>query len=84
LAWHRFHDVETYRWRDRYIRSSGALDRPGLGQSLPMMQKVTADEVATNLRALLAAVDIHPPYILVEHSLAASTRKCKGGYAARQ
>jgi pimeloyl-ACP methyl ester carboxylesterase len=47
-------------------------DRPGLGQSLPMMQKdsaVTADEVATNLRALLAAADIRPPYILVGHSL---------------
>lgn len=47
-------------------------DRPGLGQSLPMMQKdsaVTADEVAASLRALLAAADIRPPYILVGHSL---------------
>jgi pimeloyl-ACP methyl ester carboxylesterase len=46
-------------------------DRAGLGQSVPMMKKaaVTADEVATNLHALLAAADIHPPYILVGHSL---------------
>ena len=47
-------------------------DRAGLGQSLPMTKKdsaVTADEVATNLRALLAAADVRPPYILVGHSL---------------
>lgn len=46
--------------------------RPGLGQSLPLMDKtsaITADEVATNLHALLAAADIRPPYILVGHSL---------------
>jgi pimeloyl-ACP methyl ester carboxylesterase len=47
-------------------------DRPGLGQSQPMITKksmVTADEVVTNLRKLLEAADIHPPYILVGHSL---------------
>jgi len=46
-------------------------DRAGLGQSVPMMTKsaVTADEVATNLHALLGAADIRPPYILVGHSL---------------
>jgi pimeloyl-ACP methyl ester carboxylesterase len=46
-------------------------DRAGLGQSLPMMTKgaVTADEVVTNLHALLATADIRPPYILVGHSL---------------
>jgi pimeloyl-ACP methyl ester carboxylesterase len=47
-------------------------DRPGLGKSLPMMRKnsaVTADEVAANLHAVLAAADIRPPYILVGHSL---------------
>jgi pimeloyl-ACP methyl ester carboxylesterase len=47
-------------------------DRAGLGQSVPMMKKtsaVTADEVATNLQALLSAADIRPPYILVGHSL---------------
>jgi pimeloyl-ACP methyl ester carboxylesterase len=47
-------------------------DRAGLGQSLPMMKKssaVTADEVAINLHALLAAANIRPPYILVGHSL---------------
>jgi pimeloyl-ACP methyl ester carboxylesterase len=45
-------------------------DRAGLGQSVPMMTKsaVTADEVATNLHALLGAADIRPPYILVGHS----------------
>jgi pimeloyl-ACP methyl ester carboxylesterase len=46
-------------------------DRAGLGRSLPLMKDaaITADEVATNLRALLAAADIRPPYILVGHSL---------------
>jgi pimeloyl-ACP methyl ester carboxylesterase len=47
-------------------------DRAGLGRSVPMMNKraaVTADRVATNLHALLAAADIGPPYILVGHSL---------------
>ena len=47
-------------------------DRAGLGQSLPMKNKnstITAEEVTTNLRALLSAADIHPPYILVGHSL---------------
>jgi pimeloyl-ACP methyl ester carboxylesterase len=47
-------------------------DRPGLGESLPMMHKgapVTADQVATALHKLLAAADIRPPYILVGHSL---------------
>jgi pimeloyl-ACP methyl ester carboxylesterase len=46
-------------------------DRAGLGQSLPMIDKtaVTADKVATNLYALLAAADIRPSYILVGHSL---------------
>jgi pimeloyl-ACP methyl ester carboxylesterase len=47
-------------------------DRAGLGQSLPMKNKdsaITADEVVTNLHALLSAADIHPPYMLVGHSL---------------
>jgi pimeloyl-ACP methyl ester carboxylesterase len=47
-------------------------DRAGLGQSVPMMNKtsaVTADEVATDLEALLSAADIRPPYFLVGHSL---------------
>jgi len=38
-------------------------DRAGLGQSLPMKNKdsaITADEVATNLHALLSAADIRP------------------------
>src|SRR5690242_13890723 len=46
-------------------------DRAGLGRSLPMTKNspVTADAVAVSLRALLAAADIRPPYILVGHSL---------------
>jgi pimeloyl-ACP methyl ester carboxylesterase len=47
-------------------------DRAGLGQSMPMVNKrsaITADGVATNLHALLAAADIRAPYILVGHSL---------------
>jgi pimeloyl-ACP methyl ester carboxylesterase len=39
-------------------------DRAGLGQSLPMMNKhspVTADQVATKLRKLLATADIRSP-----------------------
>jgi pimeloyl-ACP methyl ester carboxylesterase len=47
-------------------------DRAGLGQSLPVETKdaaVTADDVATSLHGLLAAADLHPPYILVGHSL---------------
>jgi pimeloyl-ACP methyl ester carboxylesterase len=47
-------------------------DRAGLGQSLPIMNKnsaVTAEQVATNLHQLLSTADIHPPYILVGHSL---------------
>jgi len=47
-------------------------DRAGLGQSLPMKNKnsaITAEEVAADLHALLSAADIHPPFILVGHSL---------------
>ena len=47
-------------------------DRPGLGRSSSLKDKnapVTAVEVATRLRALLAAAEIQPPYILVGHSL---------------
>ena len=47
-------------------------DRLGLGQSSQLKDTravITADEVASRLHALLAATDIHPPYILVGHSL---------------
>src|SRR5579872_15267 len=47
-------------------------DRAGIGQSLPMMNKsspVTAAQVASNLHTLLVTADIHPPYMLVGHSL---------------
>jgi pimeloyl-ACP methyl ester carboxylesterase len=46
-------------------------DRAGLGRSLPMIKTspVTADAAAASLHALLDAADIHPPYLLVGHSL---------------
>ena len=47
-------------------------DRAGLGQSSQLRDTraaITADEVASRLHALLAAADVHPPYILVGHSL---------------
>jgi len=47
-------------------------DRVGLGRSSQLRDirvAITADEVASRLHALLAATDIHPPYILVGHSL---------------
>jgi pimeloyl-ACP methyl ester carboxylesterase len=47
-------------------------DRLGLGQSAQLKDTraaITADQVASRLHALLAAADIHPPYILVGHSL---------------
>lgn len=47
-------------------------DRPGLGKSVPLSNTsspITADQVATNLHALLSAAGIAPPYILVCHSL---------------
>jgi len=47
-------------------------DRVGLGQSSQLKDTraaIAADEVASRLHALLAAADIHPPYILVGHSL---------------
>jgi pimeloyl-ACP methyl ester carboxylesterase len=47
-------------------------DRVGLGQSSQLKDAraaITADEVASRLHVLLAAADIHPPYILVGHSL---------------
>jgi pimeloyl-ACP methyl ester carboxylesterase len=68
-------DVTTWKSVARPIATFARVvlyDRAGLGQSLPMMNKnaaVTADGVATNLHALLAAAEIRPPYILVGHSL---------------
>lgn len=47
-------------------------DRAGLGKSLPLVDTtspVTADRVAAQLHALLAAAALPPPYILVGHSL---------------
>jgi pimeloyl-ACP methyl ester carboxylesterase len=46
-------------------------DRAGLGGSLPLQEPgpVTAEAVATRLHALLDAVGIPPPWILVGHSL---------------
>jgi pimeloyl-ACP methyl ester carboxylesterase len=47
-------------------------DRAGLGKSLPLVDTtspITADQVAAQLHALLAAAGVPPPYILVGHSL---------------
>jgi pimeloyl-ACP methyl ester carboxylesterase len=47
-------------------------DRLGLGESAQLKDTratITADQVASRLHALLTAADIHPPYILVGHSL---------------
>lgn len=46
-------------------------DRAGLGQSQPMQadDPVTAEGVATRLHALLDAVGVPPPWVLVGHSL---------------
>lgn len=47
-------------------------DRAGLGRSLPLSSRdsaITAEEVATRLRAVLKAERIEPPFILVGHSL---------------
>lgn len=47
-------------------------DRAGLGRSLPLADKTsaaTADAVSIRLHALLTAVPVRPPYILVGHSL---------------
>lgn len=46
-------------------------DRAGLGQSQPMQAQdpVTAEAVATRLHALLDAVGVPPPWVLVGHSL---------------
>jgi alpha/beta hydrolase fold len=47
-------------------------DRVGLGQSSQLRDPraaIAADEVASSLHTLLATADMHPPYILVGHSL---------------
>jgi pimeloyl-ACP methyl ester carboxylesterase len=46
-------------------------DRAGLGQSMPFdtSAAITADRVATRLHNLLGAAGIHPPYVMVGHSL---------------
>ncbi|MFT3975345.1 MAG: alpha/beta hydrolase [Amaricoccus sp.] len=46
-------------------------DRAGLGQSQPLQaaDPVTAETVATRLHALLDAVGVPPPWVLVGHSL---------------
>jgi pimeloyl-ACP methyl ester carboxylesterase len=55
------------------LEGSGAeVYRKACGRFMPKMQKdsaIAADGMATNLRALLAAANIRPPYILVGHSL---------------
>ncbi len=43
-------------------------DRAGLGQSEKAPTPRTCEDMVTDLRKLLAASNIHPPYILVAHS----------------
>ncbi len=46
-----------------------AYDRAGIGESEPDGEFPTPRHVAENLRALLQAMDVPPPYVLVGHSL---------------
>jgi pimeloyl-ACP methyl ester carboxylesterase len=46
-----------------------AYDRPGYGWSDPQPQPLTLDGVARDLRRLLEAAVVTPPYVLVGHSL---------------
>lgn len=44
-------------------------DRPGIGDSTPNAQPRTLDYIDKDLKALLANLNVPPPYILVGHSL---------------
>ena len=44
-----------------------AYDRAGLGKSGPSTSKRTADQMVKELKALLAAADVKPPYLFVAH-----------------
>ncbi len=46
-----------------------AYNRLGIGQSSKPSEPQTGDVVVSTLRALLESLDVHPPYILVGHSL---------------
>jgi pimeloyl-ACP methyl ester carboxylesterase len=46
-----------------------AYSRPGYGQSEPTREPRDADHIVEDLRALLAARGVAPPYVLVGHSL---------------
>ena len=46
-------------------------DRAGLGWSEPRPEPRTPDQVVGELEALLEAVGVHPPYVLVGHSMGA-------------
>ncbi|MED1742321.1 alpha/beta hydrolase [Bacillus swezeyi] len=48
-----------------------AYDRAGLGNSGPSGKKRTADQMVKELKALLEAADITPPYLFVAHSFGA-------------
>jgi len=48
-------------------------DRAGTGWSDPVSLPRTLAEVTEELRALLGAADVPAPYLLVGHSLGAST-----------
>ncbi|MEC1355567.1 alpha/beta hydrolase [Bacillus sonorensis] len=46
-------------------------DRAGLGKSGPTREKRTADQMAKELKALLQAAGVKPPYLFVAHSFGA-------------
>lgn len=45
-----------------------AYDRAGLGRSAPGLRSRTAERMLAELRMLLAAAEVHAPYVLVGHS----------------
>jgi pimeloyl-ACP methyl ester carboxylesterase len=46
-----------------------AYDRPGIGKSEPTARPRTVQQMVEDLRAVLVAAQVKPPYILVGHSL---------------
>jgi pimeloyl-ACP methyl ester carboxylesterase len=59
-----------WRLQDRIAEHTRSLvyERAGLGRSDPGPQPRTAEQMARDLHALLAALDIRPPVVLVGHS----------------
>ena len=55
------------------ITSALTHDRPGLGDSDPSPSPRTVDVMVDEMRAVLAAANLDPPYVLVGHSLSSLT-----------